>query len=399
MMGAALAPILWMLLHAEGCGRQYEFVESVSFSPDGSRILVTNLTAKDANASGKIYKANVARTISLIDVTTRRTERVHEDFRPGNCGPALHLFRPRRMTAAYNSADDSIVIQEFGGGAIELHPTDRSSAVQTVNLNHDSLNIALSKSGNLLAASYTPDLSVWDTMRKRLRFHVRERGVHDIRASVVAFSPDESLLATLDEYYVQVDGSPLPLTGAWAARTVSRVNVRDTKNGSNTVTFDVADYDRAYDIDFFPDNTLLICSDKWVRRYDLSGNVLQTVADAQDVRVGSVSDDGRFVAVAVLDEAKTRSVRIFDLCERTELTIPRQGNTWALAFSPDGRDIVHAGSGGIVTSTQVSSGKQNWSIQAPGRRRGSPLIPAVALVLWCLVALAVMHRRSVKRTA
>ena len=67
-------------------------IEGLSFASGDSGILVTKLTGRDARTPLKFYKADIARTISWLDALTGDKQGIlHQDFKPGNCGPALPL--------------------------------------------------------------------------------------------------------------------------------------------------------------------------------------------------------------------------------------------------------------------------------------------------------------------
>src|SRR4029077_20531862 len=93
LMGVAFAAILLAFTQTEGCGQRYTLIECVSVSPDGSRLIVSRLGARDAETPLKLYKANVSRTVSVLDVSDGSNGRiVHSDVRFGNQGPAFQLW-------------------------------------------------------------------------------------------------------------------------------------------------------------------------------------------------------------------------------------------------------------------------------------------------------------------
>ena len=117
LMGTALIAILLILPQTEGCGTRYAMVETLSFSSDGTRILTTKLTARNSRTSGKFYKSNVARTVSWIDASTGASRGVvHQDFEPGNCGPAFGMWRVGRRSALCNPSNDQVAFSAFRGG-------------------------------------------------------------------------------------------------------------------------------------------------------------------------------------------------------------------------------------------------------------------------------------------
>ena len=59
LMGIVFAVIVVLFFFSEGNGRRDTKIECLSFSPDGSQILVSNLAARDAQVPGKAYKRDI----------------------------------------------------------------------------------------------------------------------------------------------------------------------------------------------------------------------------------------------------------------------------------------------------------------------------------------------------
>src|SRR5689334_23085800 len=80
-----------------GWSTHYAMIESLSYSPNNARILVSKLNAVNAGTPMKAYKADVSRTLCWLDVADGKSSRViHQDLKPGNAGPAFKLWRVGR---------------------------------------------------------------------------------------------------------------------------------------------------------------------------------------------------------------------------------------------------------------------------------------------------------------
>ena len=71
-MFVALVAIILTIVRSEGCGTRYTMIGSLDFSLAGTQLVVARYDARDANTPMKLYKADVSRTISTIDVETCR---------------------------------------------------------------------------------------------------------------------------------------------------------------------------------------------------------------------------------------------------------------------------------------------------------------------------------------
>jgi WD40 repeat protein len=178
----------------------------------------------------------------------------------------------------------------------------------------DVLNLAVSESGKLLAASGGGELCVWDLEKGRQRFCQRFGDLSNLNA------------------------------------------------------------------------TILVCTREIARRYDFDGNVLSVIPRSEGAYVCSLSHDGTLIAVGQTDESGTY-VRIIDPRNGSPTDIPRDSAVQALVFSPDGTEVIHVGADGMITANDVITGEQLWSMGVPGRLRPSWIMPALGLVVWCLVAL------------
>ncbi len=161
-MGTALIGVILSFTQAEGRGTRYARIESLSFTSDDARILVSKLTGRDARRPLKHYKADLARTVSLVDAQAGiNCGVIHQSFKPGNCGPTFQFWWMGRTSALCNSTNDRIAMSAFGGGEITC---DVGTAKPTVlSLQLPACNIVYSKSGRFLAASSSNEVAVFDT--------------------------------------------------------------------------------------------------------------------------------------------------------------------------------------------------------------------------------------------
>lgn len=95
LMATALVAILMLLPSVGGCGEQGQVVCDLSFSPDGKSLAVGMYNWRDAQVPLKGYKADVCRTIEIIQIDDPSDRLlVEQEMRLGNQGPC---FLPHTM--------------------------------------------------------------------------------------------------------------------------------------------------------------------------------------------------------------------------------------------------------------------------------------------------------------
>jgi WD40 repeat protein len=134
-----------------------------------------------------------------------------------------------------------------------------------------------------------------------------------------------------------------------------------------------------------PNDTLLVCADDWVRRYDFSGNVVSTFPGSKGFHVACVSSDGRHAALI-----GNGNVTVFDLASGERTNSMLVGSASALAFSPDGRSLAVGDRDGNVSLFDVRTAEREWTTTPPGRYRWAWTLPAPFLVIWCLIVWRVL---------
>jgi len=363
LMGTALIAILLVLTQAEGCGTRFSMIETLSFSSDGSRILVTKLTARDAQTPMKLYKSNVARTISWLDSSSGLDRGViHQDFKPGNSGPAFRHWWVGRTSVICDPSNDRIAFSAFGGGDV-TYGVDQASPV-TIPLTQPAANLAISKSGRFLAASGMFQLTVTDTSTSKTLLQAQAGALPFLGALLMSFNGDESRLITVGD----------------------SVHIWDITTASQPTTLQTDTESLVRAIALLPDDSLVLCSNSWIKRYDLSGKLLTTI-----------DDHGGYVCVA----SQTRGTVVISngdtvtVCDATngtiKQTLPLSGAI-SLALSPNDELLAIGDYNGRVALYNLPNGDRQWLANAPGRHRWPWPIPAAALCAWCWIAWRLASR-------
>ncbi len=371
LMGVALIAITLSFTQAEGCGTRYTMIETLSFTSDGSRIAVTTLNARDARTPLKFYKSNVARTISWLNATDGVNRGlIHQDFKPGNCGPAFRLWRVGRTSVLCSPAKDHVVMSAFGGG--DVTRIVNASKPTVVNLEHPACNIAYSKSGRFLAASGMCGLTVLDTEDDTVKMRVQVNDLPFLGASLMSFANDESRL-------IQVGGSRVHL---WDISTSTHLSVvvKDVKPLVNAIAVT-------------PDDNVIICSDDWVRRYDFTGQIVATLSE-QGAYMCCIARDVERLAICADGELK-----VYDLNSNGVLrTLAFQGAT-ALAMSSTGEQLAVGDYNGRVALIDIATGVQRWFAAPLDQYRWPWTLPAGFVLVWLYAAWRLFRRQGIAGNA
>lgn len=370
LMGVALVAIGLLFTQAEGCGSRFAMIESMAFSSDDSRILVTKLTARDAQTPGKGYMADIARWVSWLDARNGYgLGVVRHDFAGGNRGPAFHMWWVGRATAICIPPNDQVAVLELGGGQVTC---DVENKKPTAAPGHTGTNMVVSKSGRFIAASGNWEVSVLDTAANSLVMRVPSEDLPFLQGSLMAFSPDEQRLAVVSR-----EG-----TCVWEIATSSKVaTIVDKYEGSiNSIVM--------------AGETVVLGCDGCLLRYDTAGNLVKRLSD-KGSGVCAISDDGRWLAVSGYQK-----VSVFDLSTNQLLREISLGEyAPSLALNSDGSKVAIGDRSGGVSMFDTKSGNRLWYVYPPGRYRWPWTVPLMFLAGWILIAWRLSKRRPTKDAA
>ncbi|MEM6691329.1 MAG: WD40 repeat domain-containing protein [Planctomycetota bacterium] len=365
LMGMALFAILLVFTQTEGCGKRYSMIETLSFSSDNSRVLVTKLTARDARTPMKLYKTNLARTVSWADTSTGAVRgRVHQDFKPGNSGPAFRHWWVGRSSVVCNPTDDQIAFSCFGGGDLTYGAAQTTPT--TIPLAQPAANLTVSKSGRFVAASGMCHLTVVDTFTLK---PVMQKQIVDspfLGASLMSFNSDDTLLMTVGDAGAQV----------WDLVTATKM-----------ATLPIDSESLVRSIAVMPDDSVVICSDSSTKRYDLTGSLLNIIKSGSYVCAAS-----RISNVLAISDGET--VRLCDVTDGTTMRTLSASGVISLAISSDDKWLATGDYDGNVVLYDLLTGTRKWTTTPPGRHRWPWTIPATILVIWCWTAYRLANHRG-----
>ena len=150
-------------------------------------------------------------------------------------------------------------------------------------------------------------------------------------------------------------------------------------------------YDDVRLVTFGGNNDLWLCTDRNIRRFEITGKELHSFA-VEDCRCVSASADGQFFAVAT-----NEVVRVFEVTTGDpiyEFDIPLVAS---LTFSPDSTQLVVGDCMGYVSAYHSANGQPMWAVKPPGCERWSIYLPTFLFVIWVLVLLTSLLNLRRKR--
>lgn len=357
-MGIALAAIIFAFAQSEGWGTRFEMIETLSFSADDSWIAVTKLAGRDAETPWKFYKANVSRTVCRLNsVNGKLRDVVHQDFKPGNRGPAFGLWWVGRTSVLVNPSNDQLAMSEFGGGSV-VFGIDTAKPLK-VSLQFDACNIARSRTGRFLAASGRDLVAVIDTFSNTVAMEIQSDDSAFLGASLMDFTHDETRLVVAGSSGVDV----------WEIATSKQISTVIDGHEPNVYAISVAS-----------DNTLIVCSDNWIRRYTLAGKVVATLA-TRGAQLCDISDNG--ISVAAREDGE---LTIYDLRSNKQMKRFSLGGVSTLVLSSDGQMMAVGDFNGQVALIETTGGSRRWQVSPPSRYRWPWTVPAAFLLGWIYLA-------------
>jgi WD40 repeat protein/tRNA A-37 threonylcarbamoyl transferase component Bud32 len=302
-------------------------VNAVSFSADGSRILVgSGYYDKPPGGEGRVTLWEVATGHSLLE--KRVSYRI----------PLAVAFSPDQSLIA---AGCGIAASDFVTGRFMLWEAASGRVVLDQEVSKGGVaSLAFSPDGKRVVLACKDLVELWDVTPPR---KVREFRGHEGWVNGVAFSPEGKILAT----------------GGWD-RTVRLWNF---ETEGPFLTIDKHD-GRVTAVAFSPDGRQVVSSggDRTVRTWEIpSGRGLLTMrGHTRGVNGVAFSRDGERIASASDDG----TVRLWDAKTDGRVSF-REHRRWvnALAFAPDGRSVATGDGDGVIAVWDPATGRRRLRLE------------------------------------
>lgn len=229
VVAAVLGGISSLILRPQFGDQTYNSVNRLTYSPDGTKLVVSIFQARDAGVFGKCYVANVSRYVALFDTATLNVSAtVQHQYLPGNRGPFLlappanpHFSADGKLLEVSNWDDGRIrtwdtALNKWTGSSSpapaylsftspdgttevvtvqnDLELRDKQSGRLLLTLSDHRGWPVFSSDGKRLVINTKKGIEVWDLDTKQLvrRFHENKDELD--RVSCLALSPDNHTL-------------------------------------------------------------------------------------------------------------------------------------------------------------------------------------------------------------
>lgn len=337
-----------------------EAVGSICYSPDGSKIAsVENfsrdsgvLTMRDATSADIIFKKEVAGAVYSLSFHPTREELAiavyhfsripHHIFESqtssfGNCdiqfrdtrnGDLINEFDPQiELVRDITYSQDGRRIISAGGGKSDrglVTIWDATSGLRIMNLHEDPgmmAGVTLAPDNSALSAVSIDDRAchVWDATQRSHAVVIRG---HSRAVQCVAVSANGKWIASGD-----ISG----VLKVWDSKTAEELYCLRSERIKRIMSLDFIP--NSSRIAFIDENAVYICSIHGEPRL----NMVQE--HSRSAFCMSISPDGRRIATG-----SDQGINLYDVDSGRQLVpIPTPSNTYAIAFSPDGKHLVSAG--------------------------------------------------------
>jgi WD40 repeat protein len=363
-MAVSLLAILLAFSTMQGYARVFSEVNSLSFSPDGSKLIVDHLSAVDAEVPHKGYVRNRVRSLKIVNVftatsTVLKTERVD--------GVGVSFRRRGNADAIFHPVANQVVDREYSGTKILIHTLDSNNKTFIFpNTSRDPQLFSFSDTGKLFAVLYINSLAVWGTHKNEYTAVTPVEFDCSFFGNMI-FLPDESKLIFASDAiapFIQICD-------------LERKTHRAIEMEPRTI-ISIAAIDN---------NSFLMTSSQGVQQYDLDGKLLQTF-DNNGTRcncdVSRKNKIGAWFAengVVLYDFSKQQTIRVIEMNAGP-----------LLALSPEG-DLLATTAGDTVSLWDVKTGHLRWSISMAERSRTPWFLPVGGLMLWVWVAWRMQRKQ------
>lgn len=353
----SLLAILLLYLWADSGGRRLTLIDSLCFTPDGSTLIVSRLDGRDAEVPLSHCFANLSRTVSEISGATGETIKLlHSDFKPGSCGVAKCHWDIGLVRTVPGTSYSQRIYTTFGGG--DLTATGVPFTLDLSDLQHNVLHIVRSPQGRYVAACGENRVSVIDFQQKQIVCQLVAWDLPFLNAPLAAFNPDESLLVSA------------------GVNSICVLDLQSMQNHTLNLPLDGA---RVRAIALAGDNSVIVCTNHYARRYDFDGNRIAELM-SNDTGLCAMSSDGENFVIA-----DDKDVAVFDLKNSVPQLRRQFKHCTALAIAPDGTSVAFS-SVGCVHMMNVATGKNHWTTSVPGRNHWNRSLPLWLFSGWCVAS-------------
>lgn len=372
-LAVTLIAIVLLFLQTEGCGAHFSVVESIVYTSDGKCLAVSKLDARDTKISSAEHRHTLARTLSWLDAETGDTLTViDQKVVTDRMGAAHDLWKTARPALIWNTDQQRLLAGVSGEHQITSYPAYNEHPAQSevISFSYPVDAFALSKSNRRLAAEGWNKLTILDTDTKQI--------VTEENLTQLLFGADEIAFLKQDAQIAMVSHGDIVIWDPFYYHApIATLPFRDSLSAVQAAS----------------DDTLLICSEDWARRYDLTGKVLCTFQGAKDCEVACYSPNEMHVALA-----SPGRVDLYQTDFGKRINSFQLPGVRSLAISPDGRRLATGDRHGQLTLVDLTTGQIQWSIAPPGHFRWPWTIPLGFLLAWLLAVVLLWWSGILKRS-
>lgn len=386
-MATTLVAVLILLWQGDVGGKRVSRVQSMLFSPDGQRIVFTSFSGAELTHGKSSLYRDMTKSIGYIECQPARVQMIRTDsFRetPSNKNPTS-TYQPLSgftLTPAVFLKNGMICWKGAQSRSIELFALDthhRSSAEFPVK--DFIVRLSASPTGKLLAVTArNGDLCVFEAATAKLLFKKEYRDLL-LRsgAKIMSFSEDESKVLVSYKY----PSVEILDIGTTKTSLCNLKNPLFQESLTGIQAAKAAELYRLRSVSFIENELLFTCSYFGVQIYDLSGNLVSTISNSEQVTMGCVSANGAKAAWV-----EGGRLVIYSLDQRVVIHQTPLASVTSLALSPDGELLAvgRTNSSGIaeIFGIDTQSGRTQVIATVPPFKRNSWLISAGSLVVWTL---------------
>ena len=320
---------LWSVLTGENLATfttftEGEYIESAALSPDGTLIAAGTVYLQFPNLTGRIL---------LWDVVTQTRIAT---FQANMNGVVALAFSPDGKTLASGSRDGKVKIWDVETGESRSLAGHADSEVLTIAYSPDGTKIAS------LGEYDDNTIKLWDAATGN---HIRTMRSHSIRS--IVFSPDGTQIASGEGPHRQALG---------------RINLWDVGTGGKIATLSGPSSD-VWSVAFSPDGTQIVSGwvDNTITLWDVSSRTaIATLEHTHFSTVASSPDHTTFASTS-----KGKKIKLWNVATGRN-THTLEGHTdrvQYLTFSPDGATLASGGRNGEIKLWNVATGQNTHTLE------------------------------------